>query len=55
MGKYVLTVEAQRIISDLVRRGKDVEIRRKGDGYIILSVEKKIEYGAWRIGAGQGQ
>lgn len=32
------------IIKDILKRGCDVEIRRKGDGYIILEVKKKIKY-----------
>lgn len=46
MQKYKLTEAAEKVIFDIIRKGKDVEIRRKGDGYLILSVEKKIEYSA---------
>lgn len=28
----------------ILKRGNDVEIRRKGDGYIILEVKKTIKY-----------
>lgn len=27
-----------------IRRGNDAEIRRKGDGYIVLDVKKTIKY-----------
>lgn len=28
----------------ILKRGNDVEIRRKGDGYIVLEVKKTIKY-----------
>mgnify|MGYP000362980178 FL=1 len=31
-------------IESIIRRGNDVEIRRKGDGYIVLEVKKTIKY-----------
>lgn len=33
-------------INDIIKRGNDVEIRRKGDGYIVLEVKKTIKYTA---------
>lgn len=33
-------------IKDIIKRGNDVEIRRKGDGYIVLEVKKTIKYTA---------
>lgn len=33
-------------IEAIIRRGNDVEIRRKGDGYIVLEVKKTIKYSA---------
>lgn len=38
--KLMQTIEA------IIRRGNDVEIRRKGDGYIVLEVKKTIKYTA---------
>ena len=38
--KLMQTIEA------IIRRGNDVEIRRKGDGYIVLEVKKTIKYSA---------
>ena len=38
--KVIQTVEA------ILKRGNDVEIRRKGDGYIVLEVKKSIKYSA---------
>lgn len=35
------TVQA---IEAALKRGNDVEIRRKGDGYIVLEVKKTIKY-----------
>ena len=31
-------------IEAIIRRGNDAEIRRKGDGYIVLEVKKTINY-----------
>lgn len=31
-------------IEAILRRGNDVEIRRKGDGYIVLEVKKTIKH-----------
>ena len=36
--KLMQTIEA------IIRRGTDAEIRRKGDGYIVLEVKKTIKY-----------
>lgn len=33
-------------IEAIIRRGNDAEIRRKGDGYIVLEVKKTIKYTA---------
>ena len=38
--------EASKVIEAIINRGNDAEIRRKGDGYIILEVEKIIKYRA---------
>lgn len=39
-----LPAEAQKVIELAAKQGKDVEIRRKGTGYIILEVKKTIIY-----------
>lgn len=31
-------------IEAIIRRGNDADIRRKGDGYIVLEVKKTIKY-----------
>lgn len=31
-------------IEAILKRGNDVEIRRRGDGYIVLEVKKSIKY-----------
>lgn len=31
-------------VETILKRGNDVEIRRKGDGYIVLEVKKTIQY-----------
>ena len=35
--------EVKKEIDAILKRGNDVEIRRKGDGYIILEVKKTIK------------
>lgn len=41
-----LTEQMIKIIEDIIKRGNDVEVRRKGDGYIVLEVKKTIKYSA---------
>ena len=36
--------EAIKAVQDILKRGNDAEIRRKGDGYIVLEVKKTIKY-----------
>jgi hypothetical protein len=36
--------EVKKAIDEILKRGNDVEIRRKGDGYIVLEVKKTIKY-----------
>lgn len=36
--------ETIKAIEAIVKRGNDAEIRRKGDGYIVLEVKKAIKY-----------
>lgn len=36
--------EIMEAIKAIIKRGNDVEIRRKGDGYIVLEVKKTIKY-----------
>lgn len=33
-------------VEAILKRGNNVEIRRKGDGYIVLEVKKTIKYSA---------
>lgn len=41
-----MTEKLIRAIEAILKRGNDVEIRRKGDGYIVLEVKKSIKYSA---------
>lgn len=41
-----MSEEIIRAISEIIKRGNDAEVRRKGDGYIILEVKKTIKYRA---------
>ena len=36
--------DGMQAIEAIIRRGNDAEIRRKGDGYIVLEVKKTIKY-----------
>lgn len=36
--------ETIKAIEAIIWRGNDAEIRRKGDGYIVLEVKKTIKY-----------
>lgn len=36
--------EAMQAAAEILNRGNDVELRRKGDGYIVIEVKKKIKY-----------
>lgn len=38
--------EIIKAIEAIIKRGNDAEIRRKGDGYIVLEVKKTIKYTA---------
>ena len=33
-----------KTIEAIINRGNDAEIRRKGDGYVVLEVKKTIKY-----------
>lgn len=39
----MLTESDILVIESIINRGNDAEIRRKGDGYIILEVKKTIK------------
>lgn len=41
-----MTDQAIRAIEAILKRGNDVEIRRKGEGYIVLEVKKTIKHSA---------
>ena len=47
--KTIQAVEA------IIKRGNDAEIRRKGDGYVVLEVKKTIKYDSCVIGRRKGQ
>lgn len=40
----VVTKETIDAIEAILKRGNDVEIRRKGDSYVVLEVKKTIKY-----------
>ena len=46
--------QAERAIANILRRGNNVEIKKKSDGYDIIEIEKKIRYRApSRLGEGR--
>ncbi len=40
----MITAETIKAIEAILKRGNDVQIKRKGDGYIVLEVIKRIAY-----------
>ena len=48
-----VTEKMIQAIEAIIRRGNDAEIRRRGDGYIVLEVKKEIKYSTQRIGVGE--
>lgn len=32
------------VVEEIVKRGNEAEIRKRGDGYIVLEVKKTIKY-----------
>lgn len=39
-----MTTEMIRTIEAILHRGNDVQIQRKGNGYIVLEVKREIKY-----------
>ena len=42
--KTIKTIEA------IIQRGNDAEVRKKGDGVVVLEVKKTIKHSTYRIG-----
>lgn len=40
----IMSEEVIKAIEDIIKWGNDAEIRRKGDGYVVLEVKKTIKY-----------
>lgn len=38
--------EAIEAVKNIIKRGNEAEIRKRGDGYVILEVKKTIKYSA---------
>lgn len=36
--------DAVAAVADILRRGNDAEVRKRGDGYIVLEVKRAIKY-----------
>lgn len=41
-----MTEQTIKTIEAILKRGNDAEVRRKGDGVIVLEVKKEIKYSA---------
>lgn len=41
-----LDEKAIQTIQEIIKRGNDAEVRKRGDGYIVLEVTKKTKYSA---------
>ena len=39
-----MTEQTIRAVEDIIKRGHDVEIRRKGDGLIVLEIKRTIKH-----------
>lgn len=46
MGKSKTYEEAIEAIKAIIKQGNDAEIRKRGNGYIVLEVKKTIKYSA---------
>lgn len=47
-------IGAVKTVEAILRRGNDAEIRRKGDGLVVLEVQKKIKYNSNENSPGGG-
>lgn len=47
--------KAIKAIEDIIKRGNDVKIRRKGGGYVVIEVKETIKYSPPPIVAREGQ
>ena len=36
--------EVMQAIEAIIKHGNDAEVRRRGDGYVVLEVKKTIQY-----------
>lgn len=44
-----------RAIEDIIKRGNDAKVRRKGDKYVVIEVKETIKYSPPAIVAVEGQ
>lgn len=44
MPKTQLDANAVKAIEDIIKKGNDAVVKRKGDGYIVLEDKKTIKY-----------
>ncbi len=47
--------KAIKAIEDIIRRGNDAKVRRKGNGYVVVEVKETIKYSPPPIVAREGQ
>lgn len=48
------TADAIQTVEEILKRGNDAEIRRRGDGVLVLEVQKKIKYNSNEHSPGGG-
>ena len=41
-----MSEQLMKAVEAILKRGNDVEIKRKGNGYIVLEVKRSIKYSA---------
>jgi len=42
-------------IEDIIKRGNDAKVRRKGRGYVVVEIKETIQYSPPPVVAGEGQ
>lgn len=44
MQERYLTKEADKAIEEIIKKGNDAVVKKKGDGYIVMEDKKTIKY-----------
>lgn len=54
MTHMYLDERARQAVEEILRRGGDVQVQRKGNGVIVLEIKKTKKYSSAQWGAGKG-